>query len=152
MGRIWWYNKNIVCKLSVGFAGRILRLHGGQNMYCTKKITDDLIYVGGSDRRLALFENVYPVPRGVSYNSYLCLDEKTVLLDTVDHSISDLFFENVEHALNGRPLDYLIINHMEPDHCREIPGIIARWRFASGLFTQNAVAAITPHWRRDEKR
>lgn len=96
-------------------------------MYCTKKITDDLIYVGGSDRRLALFENVYPVPRGVSYNSYLCLDEKTVLLDTVDHSISDLFFENVEHALNGRPLDYLIINHMEPDHCREIPGIIARW-------------------------
>lgn len=96
-------------------------------MYCTKKITDDLIYVGGSDRRLALFENVYPVPRGVSYNSYLCLDEKTVLLDTVDHSISDLFFENVEHALDGRPLDYLIINHMEPDHCREIPGIIARW-------------------------
>ena len=83
-------------------------------MYCTKKITDDLIYVGGSDRRLALFENVYPVPRGVSYNSYLCLDEKTVLLDTVDHSISDLFFENVEHALNGRALDYLIINHMEP--------------------------------------
>lgn len=96
-------------------------------MYCTKKIKDDLIYVGGSDRRLALFENVYPVPRGVSYNSYLCLDEKTVLLDTVDHSISDLFFENVEHALNGRPLDYLIINHMEPDHCREIPGIVARW-------------------------
>ena len=96
-------------------------------MYCTKKITDDLIYVGGSDRRLALFENVYPVPRGVSYNSYLYLDEKTVLLDTVDHSISDLFFENVEHALNGRPLDYLIINHMEPDHCREIPGIVARW-------------------------
>lgn len=96
-------------------------------MYCTKKITDDLIYVGGSDRRLALFENVYPVPRGVSYNSYLCLDEKTVLLDTVDHSISDLFFENVEHALDGRALDYLIINHMEPDHCREIPGIIARW-------------------------
>ena len=96
-------------------------------MYCTKKVTDDLIYVGGSDRRLALFENVYPVPRGVSYNSYLCLDEKTVLLDTVDHSISDLFFENVEHALNGRELDYLIINHMEPDHCREIPGIVARW-------------------------
>lgn len=96
-------------------------------MYCVKNVTEDLIYVGGSDRRLALFENVYPIPRGVSYNSYLCLDEKTVLLDTVDHSVSGLFFENVEHALGGRKLDYLIINHMEPDHCREIPGIVARW-------------------------
>ena len=67
-------------------------------MYCTKKITDDLIYVGGSDRRLALFENVYPVPRGVSYNSYLCLDEKTVLLDTVDHSISILSKNCVQMA------------------------------------------------------
>lgn len=96
-------------------------------MYCVKNITPDLIYVGGSDRRLALFENVYPIPRGVSYNSYLMLDEKTVLLDTVDHSVSGLFFENVEHALGGRELDYLIVNHMEPDHCREIPGIVARW-------------------------
>ena len=96
-------------------------------MYCVKNVTPDLIYVGGSDRRLALFENVYPIPRGVSYNSYLMLDEKTVLLDTVDHSVSGLFFENVEHALGGRELDYLIVNHMEPDHCREIPGIVARW-------------------------
>ena len=96
-------------------------------MYCTKNITDDLVYVGGSDRRLALFENAYPIPRGVSYNSYLCLDEETVLLDTVDHSVSGLFFENVEHALGGRPLNYLIVNHMEPDHCRDIPSIVARW-------------------------
>ena len=89
-------------------------------MYCVKNVTPDLIYVGGSDRRLALFENVYPIPRGVSYNSYLMLDEKTVLLDTVDHSVSGLFFENVEHALGGRELDYLIVNHMEPDHCATI--------------------------------
>ena len=77
-------------------------------MYCVKKMTDDLYWVGGSDRRLALFENVYPIPNGVSYNAYLLLDEKTVLLDTVDRSIADLFFENVAHVLNGRKLDYVI--------------------------------------------
>ena len=85
-------------------------------MYCVKKMTEDLYWVGASDRRLALFENVYPISRGVSYNSYLLLDEKTVLLDTADSSVSGIFFENVEHVLNGRPLDYLIVNHMEPDH------------------------------------
>ena len=71
-------------------------------MHCVKKVTDDLYWIGGSDRRLALFENVYPIPRGVSYNSYVLLDEKTVLLDTVDASISGLFFENLEYVLNGR--------------------------------------------------
>ena len=85
-------------------------------MYCVKKMTEDLYWVGASDRRLALFENVYPISRGVSYNSYLLLDEKTVLLDTADSSVSGIFFENVEHVLAGRPLDYLIVNHMEPDH------------------------------------
>ena len=79
-------------------------------------ITEDLYYVGGSDRRLSLFENVYPVPRGVSYNSYLLLDEKTALFDTVDPSVSDLYLENVAAALNGRKLDYLVVHHMEPDH------------------------------------
>ena len=78
-------------------------------MHCVKKVTDDLYWIGGSDRRLALFENVYPIPRGVSYNSYVLLDEKTVLLDTVDASISGLFFENLEYVLNGRTLDYLIV-------------------------------------------
>ncbi|MBR4943852.1 MAG: FprA family A-type flavoprotein [Peptococcaceae bacterium] len=89
-------------------------------MHNTRKIQEDLIYVGGNDRRLALFENHYPIPRGVSYNAYVVLDEKTVLLDTADASISDLFFENVAYALNGRPLDYIIVNHMEPDHCASL--------------------------------
>ena len=56
-------------------------------MHCTRKVTEDIIWIGGSDRRLALFENIFPIPRGVSYNSYLLKDEKTVLLDTVDRSI-----------------------------------------------------------------
>ncbi|MDO5559740.1 MAG: FprA family A-type flavoprotein [Oscillospiraceae bacterium] len=89
-------------------------------MYCVKKINSDLYWVGGSDRRIALFENAFPVPNGVSYNSYLLIDEKTVLFDTVDHSISDIFFDNIAHVLDGRSLDYLVINHMEPDHCASI--------------------------------
>ena len=96
-------------------------------MHCVKKVTDDLYWIGGSDRRLALFENVYPIPRGVSYNSYVLLDEKTVLLDTVDASISGLFFENLEYVLNGRTLDYLIVNHIEPDHCAVIGDVVRRY-------------------------
>ena len=96
-------------------------------MYCVKAIHPDLYWVGANDRRLALFENVYPISRGVSYNSYVLLDEKTVLLDTVDKSVSDQFFENVAYVLNGRKLDYLIVNHMEPDHCGTIEQLVLRY-------------------------
>lgn len=96
-------------------------------MHCTRKITDDLYWVGGSDRRLELFENIFPIPHGVSYNSYLLLDEKTVLFDTVDSAIGKQFLENVAFVLNGRPLDYLVINHMEPDHCSLIEDILLRY-------------------------
>lgn len=96
-------------------------------MYNIKKITEDLFWVGANDRRIALFESVYPVPDGVSYNSFILLDEKTVLLDTVDKAVNHQFMENVEHVLNGRKLDYLIINHMEPDHCAEIPTIVNKY-------------------------
>ena len=89
-------------------------------MYCTRKVADDLIWVGADDRRLAMFEGVYSVPRGVSYNSYLLLDEKTVVFDTVDHAVEKTFLENVEHGLNGRTLDYLVVQHMEPDHSATI--------------------------------
>ena len=96
-------------------------------MHCVKKVTDDLYWIGGSDRRLALFENVYPIPRGVSYNSYVILDEQTVLLDTVDKSVSGQFFENLEHVLGNRPLDYMIVNHMEPDHCAIVEEVVRRF-------------------------
>lgn len=85
-------------------------------MYCCKKLQNDLWWVGANDRRLALFEGVYKVPNGVSYNSYLLLDEKTVVFDTVDKAVSDRFFENIEHVLNGKAVDYLVVQHMEPDH------------------------------------
>ncbi len=93
-------------------------------MYNVKSITEDLYWVGANDRRISLFESVYPVPSGVSYNSYLLMDEKTVLLDTVDKSVCHQFIENVEHLLGDRTLDYMIINHMEPDHCAEIETIV----------------------------
>ena len=95
-------------------------------MYCVKKINDDLCWIGGNDRRLALFENVFPVERGVSYNAYLLTDEKNVLLDTVDRAVSRQFFENLAYALNGRPLDYVVVNHMEPDHCATLDELILR--------------------------
>lgn len=93
-------------------------------MYCTRNISESVVWVGGCDRRLALFENLFPVPRGVAYNSYLIVDEKTALIDTVDSAISRQFLENVLHTLNGRPLDYLIVNHMEPDHCANIEELL----------------------------
>ena len=96
-------------------------------MHCTKKITSDLVWLGGSDRRLALFENVYPIPRGVSYNAYLIRDEKTALLDTVDQAIAERFFENLEYALQGKPLNYVIVNHMEPDHCAVLQDLVLRY-------------------------
>lgn len=96
-------------------------------MYSYRKVKDDIYMIGASDRRLALFENVYPISDGVSYNSYFVDDEKTVVLDTVDKAVSGVFFENIAHLLNGRELDYLIVNHMEPDHCAMIGDVILRY-------------------------
>ncbi len=96
-------------------------------MYCTRKVTDDLIWVGADDRRLACFEGVYDAPMGVSYNSYVLLDEKVAIMDTVDKAVFQTFFENVDHALNGRKPDYLVVSHMEPDHAYTIELLMARF-------------------------
>ena len=96
-------------------------------MYCVRKVTKDVFWVGANDHRLHLFENIHPIPLGVSYNAYLLLDEKTVLFDTVDWSVCRQFLENVEHVLGGRDLDYMVINHMEPDHCASMEEIVLRY-------------------------
>ena len=96
-------------------------------MYCTRKITDKISYIGASDRRIALFENVYPVPEGASYNSYFVDDSKTAVIDTVDRAVSKQFFENIRHMLGGRSLDYVIVNHMEPDHAASLEELIMRY-------------------------
>lgn len=89
-------------------------------MAVIRQVTQDIAWVGGSDRRLALFENLFPLRDGVSYNSFLIVDEKTALIDTVDASIAREFLENIQAGLKGRALNYLVINHMEPDHCSQI--------------------------------
>ncbi len=95
-------------------------------MYCVRKVREDLWWVGGNDRRLAMFEGVYSVPDGVSYNSYLLLDDFTVLFDTVDCAVSKTFFENLEHVLDGRELNFVIVQHMEPDHSGTLEELLLR--------------------------
>ncbi len=107
-------------------------------MYCVRKIVDDLYWVGGNDRRLSLFENIHPIPKGVSYNSYLLLDEKTVLFDTVDWSVCRQFLENVKEVLGNRSLDYMVINHMEPDHAACIEEVILRYPNVKIICTEKA--------------
>lgn len=118
-------------------------------MHSTRKVKDDLIYVGGSDRRLSRFENLFPIPRGVSYNSYVLLDEKTVLFDTADESISRQYIENVVHALNGRPLDYMVVQHMEPDHCAMIDDMLRRYPEAKMVCSAKAVGMFAQFYGTD---
>ena len=96
-------------------------------MYCVRNVTEDLYWVGANDHRLALFENCFPIPRGVSYNAYCLLDEKTALFDTVDWSACRQLMENLEHVLDGRLLNYLVINHLEPDHAACIEEVLLRY-------------------------
>lgn len=107
-------------------------------MYNIRKIDDDLTFVGVNDRRLTLFENVHPLPEGVSYNSYLLKDEKTVLFDTVDWSCGRQFFENVEAALDGRDLDFVVVHHAEPDHAATLDEILMRYPNARVLCSAKA--------------
>ena len=111
-------------------------------MYCVRAVTKDLYWVGGNDRRLAMFEGVYSVPDGVSYNSYLLLDEKTVLFDTVDRAVSKVFFENIAHVLQGRRLDYLVVQHMEPDHAGTLEDLLLRYPEATVLCNKMTATMI----------
>ena len=96
-------------------------------MHTIFEIQPSLYWIGANDRRLEKFENLFPIPQGVSYNSYLFQDTKTALLDTVDSSVTQQFLENVTAALDGRTLDYLVVNHMEPDHCANIEELVRRY-------------------------
>ena len=111
-------------------------------MYNVRKVTDDLYWVGANDHRLSLFENIHPLYHGVSYNSYLLLDEKTVLFDTADWAVGRQFIENVKAVLDGRPLDYLVINHVEPDHASSIEEILLRWPQVKIITTPKAVILL----------
>ncbi len=111
-------------------------------MHCAREITDGLYYLGASDRRLNMFENLYPIPKGIAYNSYLILDEKTVLFDTSDHAVADLFFENLASGLQGRTLDYLVVHHMEPDHAALLQSLIRRYPAVTLVGTEKTKTLI----------
>lgn len=111
-------------------------------MNCIRKVTDDLYWVGGNDRRLAMFENIHPLYHGVSYNAYVLLDDKTVLFDTADWAVGRQFIENVTAALNGRPLDYVVLNHVEPDHAATLQEILLRWPDVRLVMTGKAAAFL----------
>jgi len=109
--------------------------------YATK-LTEKMIWVGGNDRRLNLFENAYPIPRGVSYNAYVVRDEKNVLIDTADKAIGDLFLENIEAALEGETLHYIIVQHMEPDHAATLVRVCEKYPEAAVVASAKAAVMI----------
>ena len=119
-------------------------------MPAIQNINKDWIYVGANNRRLKLFENIYPIPRGVSYNSYVLLDDKTVLMDTCDASVHYAFLSNVKAALNGRELDYLVIQHMEPDHCALIQDILRIYPKAQIVCNAKTLSMIEQFFCTDE--
>ena len=83
-------------------------------------ITDDIRYIGVNDHEVDLFEGQYPVPNGIAYNSYVILDEKIAVMDTVDQNFTHQWLDNLSAALQGRTPDYLIDQHMEPDHAANV--------------------------------
>ena len=107
-------------------------------MYCVRKVTDDLYWVGANDHRLHLFENIHPIPRGVSYNAYLLLDEQSVLFDTVDWSAYRQLQDNLDHLLGDKPLDWLVVNHMEPDHGASVEQILRRYPKVKVISTEKS--------------
>lgn len=107
-------------------------------MYCVRKVTEDLYWVGANDHRLHLFENIHPIPYGVSYNAYLLMDKETVLFDTVDWSACRQLLENLEHLLAGRSLDWLVVNHMEPDHGASVEEILLRYPDVKVISTEKS--------------
>ncbi|MCI8319255.1 MAG: MBL fold metallo-hydrolase [Lachnospiraceae bacterium] len=115
-------------------------------MYCYRKVTEDLFWVGSNDRRLAMFEGVYSVPGGVSYNSYLLIDEKTVLFDTVDKAVKGIFFENIAEVLGDRKLDYLVVHHMEPDHSEAIQELVMRYPDIQIICNQKIASMIKQYF------
>ena len=115
----------------------------------TYEFLPNIYWVGGNDRRIERFENIFPLPNGVAYNSFLINDQKTALLDTVDSAITAEYLENIAYALNGRQLDYLIINHMEPDHCANIEEVLRRYPSAKIIGNAKTFQFFNQYYRMD---
>ncbi|HKK95505.1 MAG TPA: rubredoxin [Anaerovoracaceae bacterium] len=97
-------------------------------MHNIRKITKDMYWIGGNDRKINQFEGSIPIDKGISYNSYFVDDYKTVLLDTVDNAVSKTFFENLQYALKNKKLDFVIVNHLEPDHSGTLNDLLIKYQ------------------------
>ncbi len=95
-------------------------------MHYEEKLVEGLYWIGGDDMRLGQFEGVHPVPQGMSYSNYLILDEKTVLMDTIDRAVEERFIDTVDYLLDGRNLDYIVVQHVEPDHSASLEEVATR--------------------------
>ncbi|MCR5822942.1 MAG: MBL fold metallo-hydrolase, partial [Lachnospiraceae bacterium] len=111
-------------------------------MFNVRNVGEGIYWLGSSDRRLELFENAYPVPDGMSYNNYVIIDDKTCLMDGIDDAVTRQFMENLDHVLNGRTLDYMVVHHMEPDHCSAIPELLQKYPDMKIVGSQKAVQMI----------
>lgn len=105
-------------------------------MYNVRQIAEDTHYIGVTDNRIHLFENIHPLPEGVTYNSYIILDEKTCVMDSVDWNFAKQYFENIDYMLDGRDLDYVVINHLEPDHASSLGEIMLRYPNATIVMSE----------------
>ncbi|HRX32065.1 MAG: FprA family A-type flavoprotein [Bacteroidales bacterium] len=115
-------------------------------MFYTVPVVGKVHWIGVNDRRKRLFENIWPLDRGVSYNSYLIADEKTALIDTIEDRAAGNYVERIESLLNGRPLDYLIINHMEPDHSGEIKAIVDKFKGVKLVGNSKTFKIVEAYW------
>ncbi len=111
-------------------------------MYNVRNVAEGIYWLGASDRRLELFENAYPVPNGMSYNNYVIIDDKTCLVDGIDDAVTRQFMENLDHVLAGRTLDYMVVHHMEPDHCSAIPDLLTKYPDMKIVASQKAIQMI----------
>ncbi|MBQ7636584.1 MAG: FprA family A-type flavoprotein [Lachnospiraceae bacterium] len=111
-------------------------------MYNVRNVAEGIYWLGASDRRLELFENAYPVPNGMSYNNYVIIDDKTCLVDGIDDAVTRQFMENLDHVLAGRTLDYMVVHHMEPDHCSAIPELLTKYPDMKIVASQKAIQMI----------
>lgn len=113
-------------------------------------LSENIYFLGYNDRRTHLFENIWPIPHGISYNSYLVVDEKIALIDTVERSFIDEYLESIEEIIGNRSVDYLVINHMEPDHSGALKAVIQKYPGITLVGNKKTFAIVESFYREPE--
>jgi flavorubredoxin len=116
------------------------------------KLSDNIWFIGFNDRRTHLFENIWPIPHGISYNSYLIIDEKIALIDTMERQYIDDYLESISHLIGSRSVDYLIINHMEPDHSGALKAVMAKYPDITLVGNSKTFGLVESYYLTPEKK